>query len=123
MTQLLNWENQANSNRTPLTPYKRTFPDIKKAGNKYWDVLKINKDFKELFTEPLIIPFRQNRNLHDILANSNESEQQKKCIKEKAMIIQILAIPNEIIYIVHSYNQTRPLKVQWPANSQYIQQT
>ena len=31
-----------------------TIPDMKKAINKHWDILEINRDFEEVFTEPPI---------------------------------------------------------------------
>ena len=65
---LLNQKKQATSNRIPLIlTYNGTLPDIKRAVNKHWDILKINRDFEQLFAELPIIVVRRNRNLQDIL--------------------------------------------------------
>ena len=65
---LPNQEKQATSKRIPLIlTYNCTLPDIKKAVNKHWDILKINRDFEHVFTGLPIIVFRRSRNLQDIL--------------------------------------------------------
>ena len=46
--------------------YNRTLPDIKRAVNKHWGILKVNRDFEQDFTKLPIIAFRRNRNLRDI---------------------------------------------------------
>ena len=56
---LLNQKKQATSNRIPLILiYNRTLPDIKRAVNKHWDMLKINRDFEQVYTELPLIAFR-----------------------------------------------------------------
>ena len=71
------------SNRIPIIlSYNSTLPVIKKAINKDWDVLKINIDFGEVFTEPPMIDFRPNRNKHDSLAKKAVVNN-KKTIKSK----------------------------------------
>ena len=56
---LLNQNNQATSNRiTLILPHNHALPDIKRTVNKHWNMLKINRDFEEVFTEPYIIAFR-----------------------------------------------------------------
>ena len=56
------------SNRTSLIIiYNFAPPDIKRAVNKLWDIVKINRDFEQVFTEPPIIALIQNGNLQDIL--------------------------------------------------------
>ena len=65
---LLNQKKQATSNRIPLIlTYNGTLPDIERAVNKLWDILKINRDFEQVFAELPIIAVRRNRNLQDIL--------------------------------------------------------
>ena len=65
---LLNQKRQATSNRIPLILLcNRTVSDMKRAVNKHWDILKINRDFEQVFTELPIIAFRRNRNFQDIL--------------------------------------------------------
>ena len=65
---LLNQKRQATSNRIPLIlSCNRTLSDMKRAVNKHWDILKINRDFEQVFTELPIIVFRRNRNFQDIL--------------------------------------------------------
>ena len=42
---LLNQKNQVTSNKIPLIlTYNRILPDIKRAVNKHWDTLKVNRD-------------------------------------------------------------------------------
>ena len=77
--QLLNQEKQATSNRIPLIlTYIRTLPDIKRAINKHWDILKINRDFDKVFAEHPIIAFRRNRNLQDILGKKRIINNRKR---------------------------------------------
>ena len=66
-TYLLKQKKQVTSNSIPLIlTYNSTHPGLKRAVNKHWDILKIRKDFEQVFTE-LPIVFRQSRNLQDIL--------------------------------------------------------
>ena len=84
--QLLNQEKQATSNRIPLIlTYIRTLPDIKRAINKHWDILKISRDFDKVFAEHPIIAFRRNRNLQDILGKKriiNNRKQLRQSINQ-----------------------------------------
>ena len=65
---LLNQKNHAISNRISLIlTYNSTFPDIKRAVNKHWDILKITRDFQQVFTEFPLVAFKRNRKLQDIL--------------------------------------------------------
>ena len=65
---LLNQKKQATSNRVPLIlTHNRTLSNVKRVVNKHWDILKINRDFEQVFTELPIKAFRRNRNLQDIL--------------------------------------------------------
>ena len=42
---LLNQKNQATSNKIPLIlTYNQTLPEIKRAVNKHWDILKVYRD-------------------------------------------------------------------------------
>ena len=76
---ILNQKRQARSNRIPLIlTYNHTLPDIKKAVDKHWDLLKINKDFEQVFTELPIIAFRRNRNLRDIFGKKISINDRKK---------------------------------------------
>ena len=48
---LLNQKNQATQNKIQLIlTYNRTLPDVKRAVNKHWEILKINRDFEQVFT-------------------------------------------------------------------------
>ena len=79
---LLNQKNKATSNRIPLIlTYNRALPDIKRAENKHCYILKINKDFEQVFIELLIITFRQNRNLEDILGKKTIVNNRKQLCK------------------------------------------
>ena len=65
-------------NRTPLIlTYNHNLPDIKRTVNKHWDILKINRELEQVFTELPIITFRQNRNLQDILVKKINHQQSK----------------------------------------------
>ena len=76
-TYLLKQKKQVRSNRIPLIlTYNCTHPGIKRAVNKHWDILKIGKDFEQVFTELPIMVFRRSGNLQDILgikAMANDS--------------------------------------------------
>ena len=64
--------------RTPLIlTYNHNLPDIKRTVNEHWDILKINRDLEQVFTELPITTFRQNRNLQDILVKKINRQQSK----------------------------------------------
>ena len=44
-----------------MLTYNRILPDIKRLINKHWGMLKINRDFEEVFKKLLIIAFRRSR--------------------------------------------------------------
>ena len=74
----LNQKKQATSNRILLIlTYTRTLPDIKRAVCKHWDILKINRDFEQLFPELL----RRNRNLQDILGKKGIINNRKQLLQ------------------------------------------
>ena len=96
--QLLNWENHTKSNwALVILTYNRILPDIKRLINKNWDIWKINRDFEEVFKELPIIAFRRNKNLHDIIGRKTIVNNKKQLNQS---ISRILAIPNQVIYVV-----------------------
>ena len=83
---LLNQKKLATSNRIPLIlTYSHTLPDIKRAVNKHWHILKINRHYEEVFTEPPLITFRRNKSLQNSLGKktiiSNKKQLSKYCSK------------------------------------------
>ena len=75
---LLNQKNKATLNRIPLIlTYNRTLPDIKRAVNKHWNILKRNRDFEQVFTKPCY-SLSGNRNLKDILGKKTIVKNRKQ---------------------------------------------
>ena len=78
-THLLNQKNQPTSKIISLIlRYNRTLPDIKRAVNKHWDILKINRDFEQFFTEASIIAFIRIGNVQDILGTKTLISKRKQ---------------------------------------------
>ena len=70
-----------------ILTYNRTLPDIKRAVNKHQDILKINRDFEQIFAELPIIAFRRNKNLQDILGKKtiiNNKKQPRQSINQNS---------------------------------------
>ena len=80
---LLNQKKLATSNRIPLIlTYRHTLPDIKRAVNKHWHILKINRHYEEVFTEPPLIAFRRDKSLQNSVGKKNNHQQQKTVISK-----------------------------------------
>ena len=63
---------KAQNNRlTFITTYDRTNPDIKEVPQKHWHLLQFEPLLETVFSEPLIIAFKRNKNLGDILGSKN----------------------------------------------------
>ena len=78
-THLLNQKSQPTSKIISLIlRYNRTLPDIKRAVNKHWDILKINGYFEQFFTEPSIIAFIRIGNVQDILGTKTVISNRKQ---------------------------------------------
>ena len=52
---------------TLVATYNRTMPNIKEILMKNWHLLQLDPELSELFNQPPMIAFRQNRNIGDIL--------------------------------------------------------
>ena len=63
-------------------------------------------DFVELFTKPLIVAFRRNKNLHDILRKKTTVKILTK------MVFRSPATPIWTTYAVYKYNQRTSSKVK-----------
>ena len=50
-----------------LLKYNRTLPKIKEIVMKHWHLLHIKPNLPEIFQNPPILAFRQNKNLRDII--------------------------------------------------------
>ena len=78
-THLLNQKSQPTSKIISLIlRYNLTLPDIKRAVNKHWDILKINRYFEQFFTEPSIIAFIRIGNVQDILGTKTVISNRKQ---------------------------------------------
>ena len=78
---LLKDKEKEQSNRIPLIlKYNRTLPSIKNIINKHWDILQIDRDIKDTFTEKPVIAYRRNKNLRDFIG-SNTIENNTKTTK------------------------------------------
>ena len=72
-----------NTNKIQLiTTYNRTLPNVQKAIEKHWHLLKINNEISKVFTEKSIIAYRRNKNIQD-LTGSNTIENNKVKRKRK----------------------------------------
>ena len=60
------------SNRIPLVlTHNRTLPHVNRATTNNWNLLHINREFKDVFQEPPIVTFRRNRNIYGLLGWRN----------------------------------------------------
>ena len=66
--------------------YSRSLPNISKVVRKYWNILSINKAFKEIFQNEPIIAFRRNKNLKELIGSSkiehNKVKKHKNIMKK-----------------------------------------
>ena len=77
--QLLHPRTKEPSNRIPLImKYNRTLPPIRTIINNHWEILKIDKNIKETFTETPVIAFRRNKNLKDLIEGNTIENNRKK---------------------------------------------
>ena len=65
-----------------ITTYNRTLPNLHKAVEKHWHLLKVNNEISKVFTEKPIIAYRRNKNIRDligsnIIENSNVKRKRK----------------------------------------------
>ena len=66
--QLLKEKKNKTAANIPLSlNYNRTLPKIKAIVMKYWHLLHINPNLAEVFQNPPILAFRQNKNLREII--------------------------------------------------------
>ena len=65
-----------------ITTYNRTLPNLHKAIEKHWHLLKINNEISKVFTEKPIIAYRRNKNIRDLIG-SNTIENNK--VKRKGI--------------------------------------
>ena len=96
-----------NSGILSLT-YNRTLINVKEAGKKRWNVLKINNEFKDIFAESPLLCFRRNKDSKGFLwrkeiASKVKDDQQEWIIKAMKITLQI-SQPNENISTVIKIN-------------------
>ena len=60
--------------------FNRTLPSVKNIINKHWDILQIDRNIKDSFTNKPVIAYRRNKNLRDFIG-SNTIENNTKVIK------------------------------------------
>ena len=90
-----------------------TNTDIKRAVNKHWDLLKINRDFEQSFTELSIIAFIRNRNLQDILGKKTTmSKYWSKWLFEdlQLQVKKSMMYTNAINKYLQTYSHTQNLQ-------------
>ena len=64
--QALKSSDKKKSDRIPfITTYNRTLPPISHILRKHWDILKIDPELQNLFSEPPMMAYRRNKNLKD----------------------------------------------------------
>ena len=77
--ELLNKIKTVNTERLPFTvTHNRTLPDLKTIIDKNWHILQIEQKLKEIFAEPLILAFKRNKNLRDIIDGNKVFANNKK---------------------------------------------
>ena len=72
-----------------ITTYNKTSPNLKQIINKHWHLLQINSNLRTAFEQEPLIPYRQNKNLRDLIgskkildgkvARENNSKKQLYC--------------------------------------------
>ena len=57
--------------RIPLVvTFNRTLPNLDAIVRKYWKILHVNPEFKNVFSEPPILAFKRNKNLRDFIGSN-----------------------------------------------------
>ena len=70
------------SKRIPLSiKYNRTMPALSKIINKHWDLLQIDNEINDIFTERPIFAYKRNKNLKDLIGG-NVIENNLKVIRK-----------------------------------------
>ena len=60
-----------NASRLPLSvTYNRTLPNMKNILQQHWHLLKIDSTLEETFQQTLILAFRRNRKLKEIIGGN-----------------------------------------------------
>ena len=94
-----------------------TYTDIKRAVSKHWDLLKINRDFEQSFSELSTIAFIRNRNLQDILGKKTTmSKYWSKWLFEdlQLQVKKSMMYTNAINKYLQTYSHTQSLQnIQW----------
>ena len=68
----------SNTERSPLTvTYNRTLRDLKTIIDKNWHNLQIEPKLKEIITEALILAFKRNKNLRNIIGGNKVFDNKK----------------------------------------------
>ena len=76
--ELLNKVKTSNTERLQLTvTYNRTPPHLKTIIDKNWHILQFEPKLTESFAEPLILAFKRNKNLRDIIGGNKVFDNKK----------------------------------------------
>ena len=76
--ELLNKVKTSNTERLQLTvTYNRTPPHLKTITDKNWHILQFEPKLTESFAEPLILVFKRNKNLRDIIGGNKVFDNKK----------------------------------------------
>ena len=76
--ELLNKIKTSNTESLSLTvTYKRTLPDLKIIIDKNWHILQTEPKLKGTFAGPLILAFKRNKNLKDLIGGSKVLDNKK----------------------------------------------
>ena len=110
---LLEEKAKKQSNRIPLVlTYNRTLPNVKRAISNNWNLLRINREFKDVFQEPPTLAFRRNRNLYDLLRCKNivDGKLQRLSKKKKKLGFPLSVSQNRGTYDVSKFYTGNLLK-------------
>ena len=66
-----NVKNKTNGIPLILLTYNRTLPNVKKVIRNNCNLIQIYKEFQDIFQQIPILPYRRNKNLHDLLGCKN----------------------------------------------------
>ena len=58
--------------------YSRSLPNISKVVRKHWNILSINKAFKEVFQNEPVADFERNKNLKELIGNNKIEDNKVK---------------------------------------------
>ena len=77
--------------------YSRSLTNINKVVRKYWNILSINKAFKEIFQIELVTTFARNKNLKELIGSNkikhnkvkkhNSIMKKGKCVQKKSKCV------------------------------------